>query len=245
MLILVVDTAGSAGGVLLARSETASPNPNETEVLGVTVLEPREFSTQLVSGVAELLRSSGLAITAVDAFAVVCGPGSFTGLRVGLSAVKAMAEVTGRPVIGLSRLAIMASMGETAYPWPSDAGPVHAVLDAGRGEFYHGIYRDAGRTCVAETLDTTAALAESMACKPGLLLVLESAVSSSLPDFAPCLISSPTVAEALPLALADWRARRFQDVASLDANYLRRIDPGGGSRLVGVPRQAIPAQGRP
>ncbi len=227
MLVLVIDTAGSTGAVLLARNESASARPAETEVLGAGVLQPREFSTQLVSTVAELLQANQLTLSEVDAFAVVSGPGSFTGLRVGLSAVKAMAEVTAKPVIALSRLAIMASMAKAYCPENAAAGPVHAVLDAGRGEYYHGIYRDAGRTCVAESLQTPASLTASLQSTPGIVIVCEPAVLnalSSFPDLKSCEVPSVSNRGSLPLVFTAWRERRFSDVALLDANYLRSMN---------------------
>ena len=93
---------------------------------------------------------------------MVAGPGSFTGLRVGLSAVKAMAEVTGKPILTLSRLAILASMAARLPSSERGVGAVHVVLDAGRGEFYLGVYRDAGKTRVAESFETLAALEEKI-----------------------------------------------------------------------------------
>lgn len=223
MLALVIDTAGSTGGVLLARYDVAAETPGETEVLGASVLPPREFSTQLISAIAKLLRANQLALSAVDVFAVVSGPGSFTGLRVGLSAVKAMAEVTARPVIAVSRLAIMASMAEDSN------GLVHAVLDAGRGEFYHGAYRDAGEECVTESLETLESLVATFTRAPGPVVASEPnvlAALSAVPGVAPRQIPYATVREALPLVLTAWQARRFTDVALLDANYLHRINPG-------------------
>jgi tRNA threonylcarbamoyladenosine biosynthesis protein TsaB len=235
MLALVVDTAGSTGGVLLARYDGGAKKPGETEVLGKSALPPREFSTQLISAIAELLQANQLALPAVDAFAVVSGPGSFTGLRVGLSAIKAMAEVTAKPVIAVSRLAIMASMGE------GFDGLVHAVLDAGRGEFYHGAYRDAGEEYVAESLETLGNLATTFNRGPGLVVASEPnvlAALSALPSVAPCQIPYATVREALPLVLTAWQARRFTDVALLDANYLHRINPGIVSKAAGSPKPA-------
>ena len=223
MLILVVDTAGSTGGVLLALSDSASTHPHETQVLGTGLLESRQFSIQLISVVAKLLQTNHLVLAEVDGFAVIAGPGSFTGLRVGLSAVKAMAEVMVKPVVALSRLAVMASTAGDSGSRP-DAAVVHAVIDAGRGEFYHGIYRDAGRTCVSESLQIRSTLTSSFEQIPGLVVAWESDVLNALADFAPRQISPPTVSEALPLALAAWGARKFSDVATLDANYLRRLD---------------------
>jgi tRNA threonylcarbamoyladenosine biosynthesis protein TsaB len=229
MLVLVVDTAGSTGGVLLARNESASLDSSETTILGTGVLRPREFSTQLISSIAELFHVNRLTLSAVDAFAVISGPGSFTGLRVGLSAVKAMAEVMARPVIALSRLAIMASMAEVSCPGESVMDVVHAVLDAGRGEFYHGIYRDAGWTCVAESLQTLTALTVNLQNSPGVVVACESIVLdalSALPNPTARQIPCVSVDKAVPLVLAAWQARRFSDVALLDANYLRRMNPG-------------------
>lgn len=235
MLALVIDTAGSTGGVLLARHDGAAKNLGETEVLGTSVLPPREFSTQLISAIAELLQANQLALPAVDAFAVVSGPGSFTGLRVGLSAIKAMAEVTAKPVIAVSRLAIMASMAE------GFDGLVHAVLDAGRGEFYHGAYRDAGEAYGSESLETLESLAATFKRAPGLVVASEPdvlAALSAVPGAAPRQIPYATVREALPLVLTAWQARRFTDVALLDANYLHRINPGIISKPAGNPKPA-------
>jgi tRNA threonylcarbamoyladenosine biosynthesis protein TsaB len=221
MLVLVIDTAGTTGGVLLARNKSASFDLRETEILGQGILQPRQFSTQLISTVAELLHANQLALCDVDAFAVVSGPGSFTGLRVGISAVKAIAEVTAKPVIALSRLAIMAS----TVP---DADVVHAVLDAGRREFYHGIYRDAGETCVMESLQTLAGLTAGIKSMRGPVVACEPVVLdalSSLPDMNLREIPSVSASGSLALVFAAWREHRFSDVALLDANYLRNMTP--------------------
>ncbi len=98
MLLLVVDTAGPTGGVLLAEADdnesVRSVDP-EIKILGTIDLHPRQFSAELIPAIAELLRTSERRLADVDAFAVVSGPGSFTGLRVGLSGVSAMAVATG------------------------------------------------------------------------------------------------------------------------------------------------------
>lgn len=217
MLVLVVDTAGSTGGVLLARSESAPDGKDAIHLLGVSDLQSREFSVQLISAITDLLKKNHLTLAAVDVLAVVSGPGSFTGLRVGLSAVKALAETTSKPIVAVSRLAVMASMAP-------EAEVVHAVLDAGRGEYYHGVYRDAGWTCVAESLQTLESLSASIARAPGLVVASETSVVRALAALAPRQIAPAGVQEALPLALAAWKVGRVSDVVSLDANYLRRTD---------------------
>lgn len=231
MLFLLVDTAGTTGGVLLARTESADPVLDETRILGTSVLEPRQFSVQLISSIAQLLQSSRIVLSDVDAFAVASGPGSFTGLRVGLSAVKALAEASGKPVVALSRLAVLAS----TVP---DAELVHAVLDAGRGEFYYGAYRNAGQTRVSESFETLATLSAKLRNDAGTVVTPEPSVLATLAEFAPRRILKMSVEDALPLALSAWRVGLFSDVASLDANYLRRHDvemPPKGSRGENIP----------
>lgn len=225
MLLLAVDTAGTTGGVLLARFEAALQS--EIGVLGTSSLEPRQFSTQLMPAVAGILETAGISLSDVDAFAVVCGPGSFTGLRIGLSAIKALAEVTVKPIISVSRLAMMTTMvaGNSCEPKAED-GPVHALLDAGRGEFYHGVYRDAGRTKVEESLQSLAGITDSLHRLPGPVVAYENPVLSALNSvgITPFRLTDVTVQDALPLILDAWRRSVFADIAHLDANYLRRIE---------------------
>jgi tRNA threonylcarbamoyladenosine biosynthesis protein TsaB len=121
---------------------------------------------------------------------------------------------------------------------------VHTILDAGRGEFYHGVYRDAGWECVQESLETAetlrttlaASLAATPAATAGVCVVTgpaEAAVFSGplpgvlqgqLPGQGAIIIARPTAVDILPLAQRAWRQQRFADVALLDANYLRRSD---------------------
>ena len=230
MLLLVVDTAGPTGGVLLAEADEsggAHSVDQETEILSVMDLHPRLFSAELIPAISELLRASEHRLADVDAFAVVSGPGSFTGLRVGLSAVKAMAEATGKPILTLSRLAILASMAAKFASSERTDAAMHVVLDAGRGEFYHGVYRDAGKTRVAESFETLDALTEKIKQQAGKVIASEASVKTAFHPVAGSRlyeVPSPSVRDALPLAVEEWRARRFHDPVSVDANYLRRSD---------------------
>lgn len=228
MLTLIVDTAGTEGGVLLARTNVAALQSGKADVLGIHPLEPRKFSQQLISATGHLLRGRDLSINDVDVFGVISGPGSFTGLRVGISAVKAMAEVTQKPIVALSRLAVLASASEMSGLQKSTAEPIHSILDAGRGEFYHGIYRDGGRIRVAELLESFSALQKSVESTPGKTVVAEPIVLETLKavfDPPPVLVPSLSVREALPLAISASHAKLFTSVVELDANYLRRMVP--------------------
>ena len=135
MRLLLIHTARNEGSVALAA---------EREIVAAEVLPGRSSSERLVPAVRRLMELRGWNLRDLKAVVVVHGPGSFTGVRVGLSAAKGLSEAGGIPLIAISRLALLAaSVGE------GDA-PVHAVLDAGRGEFYYGEY--AGHRCVRESL---------------------------------------------------------------------------------------------
>ncbi len=131
-LLLAVDTSGKNGSLALAR---VAPGPHESEisVLEVVPLAGGAFSAQLVPQIAALLKKHGYSKTDLGALAVASGPGSFTGLRVGLAAVKALAEALQKPIVAISLLEAVACSGAAR-------GRVLAALDAGRGDVYAGDY---------------------------------------------------------------------------------------------------------
>jgi tRNA threonylcarbamoyladenosine biosynthesis protein TsaB len=130
MVLLAVDTSGRDGSLALAQ---VTPGRNDIEVLEVVPLAGGTFSAQLVPQTAALLEKHGFGKGDLAGFAVVSGPGSFTGLRVGLAAVKALAEILRKPIAAVSLLEAVARSG-------ARAGRVFPVLDAGRGELYVGDY---------------------------------------------------------------------------------------------------------
>lgn len=229
MLTLMIDTAGATGGVLLARSESAESDPEELSVLGSRDLRSGQFSAQLIPAIAELLIAHNAALSDVDLFAIVSGPGPFTGLRVGISAVKALAEAMTKPIVTVSRLAVAASVFAMSDAHETEA--VHVVLDAGRSELYHGIYRNAGWSCVQESLQTREGLSARINMHPGVLITPDASVCAALAGLQPILIPLFGVHQALPLAWRSWRAGRMADVLTLDANYLRSSDAEISARL--------------
>jgi tRNA threonylcarbamoyladenosine biosynthesis protein TsaB len=130
MLLLAVDTSGKNGSMSLA---LIAPNRSEVDVLETVPLAGGAFSAQLVPQIAELLQKHGSAKNDLGAFAVASGPGSFTGLRVGLAAIKALAEALHRPIAAVSLLEAVACSGKSS-------GRVLAALDAGRCDIYVGDY---------------------------------------------------------------------------------------------------------
>lgn len=136
MFLLAADTSGKHASIALARvpDGTVAPGePGSVEVLEVASLEGGRFSAQLVPRIASVLARHGLSKQDIGAFAVASGPGSFTGLRVGLAAIKALAEILGKPIAAVSLLEAVARSGKSR-------GKILAALDAERSEVYVGAY---------------------------------------------------------------------------------------------------------
>jgi tRNA threonylcarbamoyladenosine biosynthesis protein TsaB len=208
MRFLMIHTAGAEGSVALGDTEVA-----ET-VVATEVLPGRTSSERLVPAVRRLMRASGWKLSELAAVVVVHGPGSFTGVRVGVSAAKGLSEAGGVPLIAVSRLALLAGFVDDGVQ------TVHTVLDAGRGEFYYGEY--VGRRCVREAL--MSAQDVIVAASGGLVVVCEAKVAESLAELRPRLVEEPSAGDALPFAVERVASGEFDDAATLDANYLRRTD---------------------
>jgi len=129
MLLLATDTSGKHGSIALARCEP----DGACDIVEIVPLAGGTFSAQLVPQIAALLTKHNFDKQQIDAFAVASGPGSFTGLRVGLAAIKALAEVLAKPIAAVSLLEAVAMAGGVE-------GDVIAALDAGRNEVYAGEY---------------------------------------------------------------------------------------------------------
>src|ERR1035438_3438650 len=103
MLVVAIDTSGRNGSVALCRGGAAS-----FEVLELCTLDGGTYSARLMPCIADLLLQAQVTKTQLDGLVVVDGPGSFTGLRVGLSTVKALCEVLGKPLAAVSMLEALA-----------------------------------------------------------------------------------------------------------------------------------------
>jgi tRNA threonylcarbamoyladenosine biosynthesis protein TsaB len=206
MRFLLIDTCGSEGSVALA--DTALPKA----VVATEVMPGRTASERLVAAVRRLMETCGWRLADLTAVVVVHGPGSFTGVRVGLSAAKGLSEAGAVPLIAVSRLALLTAGG--------GEGVVHAVLDAGRGEFYYGEYL--GHECLREALLTGEEVSAAVA--GGTVVVCEDKIAEALGELRPKIIAEPCATDALPFAVERAEAGEFDDGAVLDANYLRRTD---------------------
>jgi tRNA threonylcarbamoyladenosine biosynthesis protein TsaB len=131
VLILAIETATGCGGVSLTRGDVATGR-----VLAEYTLQPEvTHSRRLLGSVQAMMTAVGVAWADLDAVAVSLGPGSFTGLRIGLAAAKGMAMAARRPLLGvptLDGLALQVTATEL---------PVCCLLDARKEQVYAGFYR--------------------------------------------------------------------------------------------------------
>ncbi len=208
MRILFIHTAGNEGSVALADTTSAQA------IVATEVLPGRTSSEKLVPAIRRLLEARGWKLGELSAVVVVHGPGSFTGVRVGLSAAKGLSEAANIPLIAVSRLALLAASVD------GGGASVHAVLDAGRGEFYYGEY--AGRRCVREALLSRQDLMD--ATIRATIVACEEKVEEALVGISINRTDEPLAGDALPFALDRIATGDYEDAAILDANYLRRTD---------------------
>lgn len=225
VIVLAIDTCDCRGSVAVLRGDT---------VLALLVHETtEEYSSWLLPAVNQCLRQAGLDMDRVGAYAVSAGPGSFTGVRVGLTTVKAWAEVYGKPTAAVSRLEAIAAQARCG------PGYIAAFVDAQRGQVFGAVYRQGA--------DSLTRVGEEMVIAPGRFIeaVGELAGGESIAWVSPdaALISGEggwkirekrgetieQVSATLAAVIGGIGLRRLQqgkstDALALDANYVRRSD---------------------
>ncbi|MCX6592084.1 MAG: tRNA (adenosine(37)-N6)-threonylcarbamoyltransferase complex dimerization subunit type 1 TsaB [Acidobacteria bacterium] len=192
MRLLALDTTSEHGSIALLEYG---------QVVATREMHEEDGYSAVIFGViAELLAHVGWKLGDLDCFAGATGPGSFTGVRVCLTAVKGLAEANNRPALGVSNLEALASLGNDAVraPW----------LDAHRGEVYSGLYDARGRAlgpeAVMPQLEWQGRVEPDVERIPGDGVPLAAAIGR--------------------IAYRRWRAGERPDPASLEANYVRRSD---------------------
>jgi tRNA threonylcarbamoyladenosine biosynthesis protein TsaB len=200
MKLLLIHTCAAEGVVALAEDQS---------ILQVERLPGRGSSEHLVPGVRRLMEAQGWRVRDLAAVAVVDGPGSFTGVRVGLSAAKGLCEAGGVGLTAMSRLALLAGDGEE----------VVSLLDAGRGDYFCGVYRKGVK--VSEQMLSGDAARELIHNRRAV--TSEPRVAESMGGGVD-LVAEPGPEDIVALATKRIIAGAWSDVASADANYLRRTD---------------------
>jgi tRNA threonylcarbamoyladenosine biosynthesis protein TsaB len=218
MLLLAIDTSGKQGSIALTRAGEPSADGGDFEVIEIAPLTGGTFSAQLIPQIADLLSRNGFMKTAIAALAVGSGPGSFTGLRIGLAAVKALAEVLSKPIAAVSLLEVCVSASGAQ-------GPVMAVLDAGRGDVYVGEYQvPASGQARREHMLTRA---EFLSHASGWTVVTPDSTLAEAASAAGLSVISLAPISAADVARLGWRKLQSGETVTpeqLEANYIRRTE---------------------
>lgn len=162
MRVLAWDTATPATAVALLDTETGAASTRRDDPPAGA--RPAH-ATKLLPLAAELLAEAGLAWDGLDLLAVGVGPGSFTGLRIGLATARGMAQGTGIGLTGVSTLRALAARADAKPEFT--AALVAGVLDARRGEAFAAVWRDGTEALLEPAALAPDALAERLQTLPG------------------------------------------------------------------------------
>jgi tRNA threonylcarbamoyladenosine biosynthesis protein TsaB len=217
MLILAIETSGQSGGITLAEANTGSFHVVETAAIAGGT-----FSAQLIPTLAALLKKHGYGVKDLGGFAAASGPGSFTGLRVGLSAIKGLAETLHKPIATVSVLEALASLADRE-------GKIAAAMDAGRKEVFLGVYeKSAGELSRQreELLTQQDFLATLATERPAVIITGDSVLAelAAASYSAVVVVTSPGSEVIARIGARKLLAGETVSVEALDANYLRRSD---------------------
>jgi tRNA threonylcarbamoyladenosine biosynthesis protein TsaB len=216
-VILAIDTTSDSASIALIGQAIVSP----AEAAGIAVIEevllesPDGFAHVLFDEIDRLLSRHNIVAHQIDCFAAAAGPGSFTGVRVGLTAAKGLAEATGRKVVALSNLQALASLGTLALR--------AVVIDARRGEIYGAVYDAALNPVRGELVIKYDDWLRTL--PSGDLEFITTGFPITEVGNARVTQAPPALAGAIgKIAATRFAAGLAQDPAAIDANYVRRSD---------------------
>ena len=215
--------------ILLIETSTAQLSTALTEDGIVTAFricgEPRMQASLTAPSVKEVLDEKGLAVKDLDAVCVGKGPGSYTGLRVGVSTAKGLCFGAGLPLLAAGTLDTLVSEAHRLGVVPAGCRAIVPMVDARRMEVYTAVFTPDGRqlTETKPVIVDADSFAAELAEGPVLFigdgaLKCREAITSENAHFAAAF---PTAMAMAPLAEAAWTEKRFEDVAYFEPFYLK------------------------
>lgn len=221
MKILAVDTSSIVATCAIL---------DEDKLIGEYILNhKRTHSQKIMPIIKEILESSELKPEYIDVFAVSIGPGSFTGLRIGVATIKSLAHVTNKPVVGIPTLDAL------AFNLPYSEGIIVPIMDARRNRVFTGIYKwENGSLCVIqkqnvmeldELINILSKRNESIIVNGDGTLVYREKLLKALGDrvlFAPKSANMARASSVAELALSRAKEGKLESFFDLVPDYLRK-----------------------
>lgn len=204
MLILSIDSSQPVGSVTLARAE------GDVAIIETVQAHGGKFSAQLIPTVKRLLEAHNIEKHHIDVIAAASGPGTFTGLRVGLAAVKALADILQKPIVAVSVLEALASADTNSERV--------AVSEAGKGFWYVGLF---GNGTASEQHCTAEQLRELLAKHSQATVVTTQVLPSELARDGARIVDAPVSELVARVAAGKVARKEFTEIDALDANYVR------------------------
>lgn len=220
MRILSVDTATTSCSVAVTR--------NQSLLAEVTNDTPQTHARHLMGMIDTAIGLSGLTMSDLDGFAVTQGPGSFTGLRIGIASIKGLAAATGKPLVGVSTLDTLVMQAACSSML------ICPLLDARRGEVYFSRYRYGNgklEQLVEEGVSTPADAIEglneaSLFVGQGAMIYRDLLMDAlgGFALFAPVIQNTIRASTVAYLSLPAFEAGHTDDIARFVPAYIRRSD---------------------
>lgn len=220
MLVLAIDSSTTVATVAVA---------NQQKILGeYTIDDKYTHSQKLMPMVESLLNQLGIDISEIDLLAVTKGPGSFTGLRIGVATVKSLSYALEKPIVGESSLSVLAN-GHKYFN-----GIVVPMIDARNKRVFASAYSGNGKSLKVllkeDALEVSALLEKLKDTEKDLLFTGDGSVSykemieNALGDravFSECHLNIPKASSLCALALVKYKNNEVEDTFSLVPSYLR------------------------
>ena len=217
--LLIIDTALEEAIIALSKDDKI--------IAELANKEMHSHASFIQVAIANLLAEQQMAISELDAIAVTLGPGSYTGLRVGLATAKGIAYALEKPLIGLSALSALANAAIQLAP-NSMASPfqIFAMIDARRMEVFGAVYDSSCKTILQEqAMVLDQAKWNSLIHQPTLCIGngLAKTKDFTAPHPVNYLEGHYTSQVLLDMAMTKLNAAQFEDIAYVGPNYLKEV----------------------
>ena len=220
MKILAVDTATKSCSVALTDDGSVSAE--------LTTFKDQTHSKHLMDLIHSVLEISGFSVNDVEGFAVTVGPGSFTGLRIGISTIKGLAHAVDKPVVGISSLETL------AWQCADQNYLICPFLDARKSEVYWATYRFEGTRLVQKTAERVSAPETALGSitEPCMFVgngaqLYRKQITTELRNqahFAPKEKHILRASSIAHLSMKRFKAQDTDEIASLTPHYIRKSD---------------------